>query len=296
MNTLKNISGTNIEIIRPFDGSNITTVLFDFDGTLSRERDGWVNLMVAANSGAMAQAIPGISVLEAVEWVINDIEKTIGIPTYQQMKRLADEISNRSGSSLSLQRYKDIYNDALTSMVKTTHQRFLSGELEIEDLRVPGAIELLTELDRKFGKKALFLSSGTDIKPIKQSVKILDYEKFFEDRIMAAGLNGNQDDCPKQLIIEKLIAERNLQPGQLLAFGDGVPEIEYANRSGGICVGVLTPDKSHYENRGHFTIEKKRERLIKAGAHLLVTDFTYASKLIDIISSHALAKQASKVS
>jgi len=295
MNISKNFTGTNIEIIRPFDGRNITTVLFDFDGTLSRERDGWVNLMVAANSGAMAQAIPGMSVLEAVEWVINDIEQTIGIPTYQQMKRLADEISNRGGSNLSPQRYKDIYNDALTSMVKTAHQRYLSGELEIEDLRVPGAIELLTELNRKFGKNALFLSSGTDIKPVKESVKILGYEKFFEDRIMASGLNGNHDNCPKQLIIEKLIAERNLQPGQLLTFGDGVPEIEYANRSGGICVGVLTPDKSHYENRGHFTIEKKRERLIKAGANIVVPDFRDSSKLVAIVCSVASAKQQSVV-
>ena len=61
------ISGTNIEIIRPFDGRNLTTVLFDFDGTLSLERDGWVNLIVATCSAAMVQAVPGISVAEAVE-------------------------------------------------------------------------------------------------------------------------------------------------------------------------------------------------------------------------------------
>ena len=34
------VPGTSIEIIRPFDGRAITTVLFDFDGTLSLERDG----------------------------------------------------------------------------------------------------------------------------------------------------------------------------------------------------------------------------------------------------------------
>ncbi len=291
MGNADKMSGTNVEIIRPFDGRNITTVLFDFDGTLSRERDGWVNLMVAVNSAAMAQAIPDFSVSEAVEWVITDIEQTIGIPTYQQMKRLADEISNRGGSSLSPQRYKDIYNDALTSMVKTAHQRYSSGKLEIEDLRVPGAIELLTELEMKFGKNALFLSSGTDIKPVKESVKILGYEKFFEDRIIASGVTGNHNDCPKQMIIEKLIAERNLQPGQLLTFGDGVPEIEYTIRSGGISVGVLTPDKSHYESRGHFTIEKKRERLIKAGANIVVPDFRGSAKLIEIICSDASANK-----
>lgn len=279
------ISGTNIEIIRPFDGRNITTVLFDFDGTLSRERDGWVNLMVATCSAAMVQAVPEISVAEAVEWVITDIENTIGIPTYQQMKRLADEIAQRGGSSLSPQRYKDVYNEALIAMVKTAHRKFLAGELDIEALRVPGAIELLTALEKRLGKAALFLSSGTDIQPVRDSVNILGYENFFEDRIMASGSNGTNDDCPKQLIIEKLIRERKLQPGQLLTFGDGVPEIEYTEQSGGVCVGVLTPDQSHYESRGHFTIDRKRERLIKAGAHLLAPDFCYSAKLVEIVYS-----------
>ena len=279
----------NIEILRPFDGRNLTTVLFDFDGTLSRERDGWVNLMVATCSAAMAQAVPGISVPEAVEWVIHDIEQTIGIPTYQQMRRLADEIGKRGGSSLSPQRYKDIYNDALTAMVKTNHRKLNEGELNIEDLRVPGAIELLFELEKIVGKNALFLSSGTDIKPVKESVKILGYAEFFEDRIMASGSNGNNIDCPKQLIIQKLIQERNLQPCQLLTFGDGVPEIEYTNQFGGVCVGVLSPDQSHYELRGHLTIEKKRARLIDAGAHLIVHDFRHAATLVDLICSNIMS-------
>ena len=284
------ISGTNIEIIRPFDGRNLTTVLFDFDGTLSRERDGWVNLMVATCSAAMVQAVPGISVVEAVEWVINDIEKTIGIPTFNQMKRLADEINKRGGSSLSPQRYKDIYNDALVSMVKTTHQKLKNNEIEIENLRIPGAIQLLTELDKIFGNNALFLSSGTDIEPVKESVKILGYDNFFEDRIIASGSNGNNSDCPKQMIIEKLIEEQNLQPDQLLTFGDGVPEIEYTQKFGGVCVGVLTPDQSHYELRGQFTIEKKRERLIQAGAHLLVPDFRFPTKLLETVCSNISKK------
>jgi len=279
------IGGTNIEIIRPFDGRNLTTVLFDFDGTLSRERDGWVNLMVATCSALMVQAIPDITVTEAVEWVIKDIEKTIGIPTLQQMKRLADEINSRGGLSLSPRRYKDIYNDALVSMVNTKHQRLKSNELDIEDLRVPGAIQFLTALDKKFGKNALFLSSGTDIQPVKESVIILGYNKFFEDRIIASGSNGNNSDCPKRLIIEKLVEERNLQPGQLLTFGDGIPEIEYTEKFGGVCIGVLMPDQGHYETRGHFTIEQKRERLIKAGAHILVPDFRVATKLLEIVCS-----------
>lgn len=276
---------TNIEIIRPFDGRNLTTVLFDFDGTLSRERDGWVNLMIATNSAAMIQAIPDVSIPEAVEWVIHDIEESIGVPTYQQMKRLADEINKRGGASLAPQRYKDIYNDALLSLVKTIHRRFKQAEINVEELRVPGAFELLTVLMKKFGNDALYLSSGTDIQPIKESVKILGYDTFFEDRIIASGSNGNNHDCPKQLIIENLVEKQGLQSGQLLTFGDGIPEIKNTVQFGGVAVGVLTPDCGNYEQRGHFTVEKKRQRLINAGAHLIVPDFRSANKLLEIVCS-----------
>ena len=280
------INGTNIEIIRPFDGRNLTTVLFDFDGTLSRERDGWINLMVVTNSAALVQAIPDMSVAEAVEWVINDIEQTIGIPTYQQMKRLAEEIDRRGGTSLSPQRYKEVYINALTAMVQSVHQKLTNHELELEELRVPGSIELLTELRHRFGADALYLASGTDITPVKESVKLLGYQKFFGDRIIASGSTVNPDECPKQIIIETLVADRNLQPGQLLCFGDGVPELEYANAFGGVCVGLLTPDSSHYELQNHFTMDRKRTRLIKAGAHVLAPDYRYVSKLADILCAN----------
>jgi len=264
----------------------LTTVLFDFDGTLSRERDGWVNLMVATNSAALIQAVPNISVQVAVDWIIRDIEKTIGIPTYQQMKRLAEEIDRRGGKSLSPQRYKDVYNHALVSMVKSAHQKLEKSELDVEDLRVPGTIDLLIELSNRFGIDALYLTSGTDIRPVRESVEILGYEKFFGARIIASGSIDNPEVCIKHVIVKRLVERQRLQPAQLLCFGDGIPELEYTNQFGGICVGVLTPDKSHYESQGHFTIEQKRERLIKAGAHILVPDFNYASKLVGTVCSN----------
>lgn len=280
------INGTNIEIIRPFDGRKITTALFDFDGTLSRERDGWINLMIATNSAALVQAIPDLSVPEAVEWVINDIEQTIGIPTYWQMKRLAEEIKRRGGTSFSPQRYKDVYNQALVSLVKTKHQKMIHHEMEPEELRVPGSIELLTELKHRLGADALYLASGTDIASVKESMKLMGYQKFFGDRIIASGSTMNPDECPKQIVVETIIADRNLQSGQLLCFGDGVPELEYATTFGGVCVGLLTLDWSHYELQNHFTMDQKRARLINAGAHILVPDYRYVSKLVSILFSN----------
>ncbi len=286
----------SVEIIRPFDGRNITTVLFDFDGTLSRERDGWINLMVATNAAAMAVALPEAPIPEIFHWTIEDIERTIGIPTYQQMKRLAEAIRARGGMALSPRRYKDVYNAVLTAMVQTAHRQVERGQRSMEELRVPGAIELLTMLAEKLGRNSLFLASGTDIEPVKQSVQRLGYSIFFEDRIMASGFHHNENECPKQQIIAQLMRDRLLGPGQLLTFGDGVPEIEHTVRAGGIAVGVLTPDLSHYEFQGHFTLENKRERLIHAGAQILVPDFREAQQLIKLLFSEqsSLSAQANE--
>ncbi|HIH91738.1 TPA: hypothetical protein HA281_02975 [Candidatus Woesearchaeota archaeon] len=39
------IPHSSIEIVRPFDGSRVTDVLFDFDGAISLERDGWLDII-----------------------------------------------------------------------------------------------------------------------------------------------------------------------------------------------------------------------------------------------------------
>jgi len=274
-----------MEIIRPFDGSNITTVLFDFDGTLSLERDGWANLMVATNSAALAQAVPEISPDESVEWVIHDIEQSIGIPTYMQMKLLAAEIARRGGTALSPQRYKKVYTSALEAMVKSIHLKLANKQIDVENLRVPGALELLRELAHKFGEEALYLASGTDIAPIKHSVKLLGFERYFGDRVIASGSLASPEQCAKKSVVQRLLNEQNIQPGQLLCFGDGTPEIQYTHDAGGVCVGVLSPDHSYYENVGHFTVAQKRERLINAGAHVLVSDFRDAARLVEVVCS-----------
>ena len=281
------VSGTNIEIVRPYDGRKLTTVLFDFDGTLSLERDGWPDLMVSTNSAALAQAVPSMRVDEAVKWVIEDIEKTIGLPTYMQMKRLTEYIKRRGGTALEPQRYKDTYNNALVAMVRSKYRELETGELTLNDLRVTGALDLLKELSRNAGfKGGLYLASGTDIGPIEKSARLLKYKEYFGKRIVASGSTGNPEQCPKKLVIDRLIKEQNLQSGQILCFGDGFPEILYAYHANGVCVGVLTPDHSHYEHRGHFTVENKRARLIHAGAHILVPDFRDASYLVQIVCSH----------
>ena len=69
-----------------------------------------------------------------------------------------------------------------------------------------------------------------------------------------------------------------------MTFGDGFPEMLYTHRAGGVCVGIVSRDQSHYEHLGHFTEEQKKLRLLNAGAHLIVhKPYQNVPELLDAI-------------
>jgi len=101
---------------------------------------------------------------------------------------------------------------------------------------------------------------------------------------MAAGSLGPEDDA-KEAVIHRLTGEMGLRGEELVTFGDGFPEMLYTYRAGGVGVGVLSRDESHYEHLGHFTIEQKKQRLLNAGAHILVTNpYQNIPELLDTIA------------
>ena len=197
------------------------------------------------------------------------------------MKRLAQHITKSGGIASDPQVYKDAYHQQLIAMVESKYERLKSGSLSLDKLIVNGSFELLGELQSKFHGE-LYLASGTDYDAIKGSVALLGFSEFFGNNIYAAGLTKDPEQCAKKLIINYLINQKELKEGQLLCFGDGAPEIKYASDAGGVCVGVLTPDKSKYKKEGHFTLKQKRKRLKDAGAHLIVPNFKYAKKLVEV--------------
>ena len=265
-------SNGNIEIIREFNGSNLSVGLFDFDGTLSNERVGWPDLMIACNTAFLvALSSPHLNHKKAEKMVIEDIEKTIGIPTYLQMKRLRSMIEKNGykGPKLDPQMFKDVYNNSLTAMVKNRHMQLANGKLSMNDLCFKGVYDLLKGLTELL-PGGVYLATGSDVDAIIESVQELKFSEFFPpERIVGAGSLGPEDDT-KEAIINNLLNEFGIKGNQLVTFGDGFPEILYTHRVGGIGVGILSPDHSHYEYSGHFTLEQKEERLINAGAHILV--------------------------
>src|SRR4030042_1062961 len=267
-----------IETLREYSGKNIKVALFDFDGTLSLERDGWIDLIVDTFVDELVKA-SDITKAKALEWCLVYIQGTIGIPTYLQAEGLANKITSLGVKAENPQVYKDKYNQKLVELVNNRRKT-----IPPEKLRVKGSLELVELLAKKLGKENLYLASGSDIDAVLESIKFLGFERFFsEENIVGAGSNHDPRVCAKEYVIDELVRRRGLKPGELLCFGDGFPELSYTCKVGGISVGVLTNDVTlNYPD--YFTISKKRERLIMAGAHILVPDFGEASKLVKALN------------
>ena len=89
---------------------------------------------------------------------------------------------------------------------------------------------------------------------------------YFDGRIY--GAQREYKTFSKKLVIERIIRENHLSGGELIGFGDGYVEIENVREAGGFAVGVAT---NEHERRG--IDEWKRERLIRAGANVIIPDY-----------------------
>ena len=75
-------------------------------------------------------------------------------------------------------------------------------------------------------------------------------------------------------MIDRIIRENHLAGDELLGFGDGYVEIENVREAGGFAVGVASNES---DRQG--IDEWKRERLIRAGAHIIIPDYREIEEL-----------------
>ncbi len=277
------LDDTEIEICaESLPEANIKHVVFDHDGTVSTLRQGWEQVMAPV----MIRAILGNKFKTADETlyhkvrnrVIDYIDQSTGIQTIVQMEALvemvrefglvhSDEIRDKFG-------YKEIYNDALMELVNKRIEKFKRGELDIHDYSIKGALEFLEALRKRSIK--LYLASGTDCDDVIAESKALGYAELFDGGIY--GSVGDVAKYSKKMVIEKIMTENNLQGPELAVFGDGPVEIRECRKRDGIAVGIATD-----EIRRHGLNPEKRTRLVKAGAHIIVPDFSQQDKLIKLL-------------
>jgi rfaE bifunctional protein kinase chain/domain len=281
----KSLKNTEIEIIREWPKDlNIKHAIFDHDGTISTLREGWERIM----EPMMIKAILGDKFHEADETLYHKIEssvrefidKTTGIQTLMQMKILLDLIREfgcvPENKILDEFAYKEIYNGDLMQMVSKREKKLINSELSVSDLTIKNVVPFLTRL-KKAGVR-LYLTSGTDEQDVKHEAAVLGYDALFEGGIFGAVGDINKE--AKKIVLDwilDMIGER--ETGQIATFGDGPVEIRETHKRGGITIGVASNEIKRFGLN-----PVKRTRLIKAGADIIIPDFSQSDELINLLN------------
>lgn len=260
----------DMEILSPCLGRDFTTALFDFDGTVSLIRAGWQEVMIPYFVEVL-EAAPEHEDHGTTERTVRDfVDFLTGKQTIFQCIRLDEEVVRRGGEHRDPLEYKHEYLRRLEIHIKDRKNALVNGA-DPEKYRVPGVCELVGALKER-GIKC-YLASGTDEKDVIYEAGLLGLDGLFD-----GGIHGAQDhmtECSKELVIRKMIEDDGIDPRGLLSFGDGYVEIELVSQLGGYAVGAATD-----EERRCGINEWKRDRLKKAGASMIIPDFSEYGKLI----------------
>jgi len=273
--TTRVLAGTAVEIVEdPPRGSGIRHAVFDLDGTLSLLRDGWQDQMVPLLVEALEACPEHEPRAELEALVIDFVDHLTGKQTIYQMIRLAEEVEKRGGRPLDPVDYKQRYNERLAAAIAARIDGLESRTLRAETLLVPGSVAFLQRLVAR-GVRC-YLASGTDDDLVRRDAELLGFAALFEGGIF--GALPDYQRFSKAKVIRGILSEFELSGPELLIVGDGYVEIENAREVGAIAFGVHTRENNRYHmNAG------KRERLLRAGAHLLAADLRAGDAVIEYL-------------
>jgi rfaE bifunctional protein kinase chain/domain len=280
------LNDSDVEICYPaIIVGRVRHAVFDHDGTISVLRQGWEQIMAPVMIRAILgerYKIADETIYHKVESrVLDYIDKSTGIETILQMEALVEMVKEFGfvpfGQIFDKYGYKQVYNDALMEMVRRRVARFERDELDISDFTIKGAISFLKEL-RSRGIK-LYLASGTDHEDVVAEATALGYAGLFD-----GGIYGALREMPnysKKMVIDRIMQENRLEGPELAVFGDGPVELRESRKRAGLAIGIASN-----EIRRHELNPEKRTRLIKAGAHLVIPDFSQGSRLLAFLLPH----------
>jgi len=260
-----------IETVRPgVTAQQAKVVIFDFDGTLSLIRSGWMEVMVPlcveqlTATGSKESEDQLRAVVEEFVW------RLTGKETIYQMMALADAIAERGGNPLAPAAYKKMYLDRLWLKIRDRIEDLRAGRVSPDAFLVPGARALLEDFSAR-GLR-LYLASGTDDANVKEEAALLGVAPFFEGRIF--GAQEDLSSFSKAILVRQIVLRAGFEANQLLVFGDGYVEIEEVKKVGGIAVGVATTEPECL-----MIDDWKRQRLIRVGADFIIPNYTQFQEL-----------------
>src|SRR5579859_1698817 len=139
-----------IEQLRPgVHAKNARVVLFDFDGTISVIRAGWMDVMVPMMVEILLDLKTGETEEDLRAIVEEFVGRLTGKQTMYQMIPLAEEIEKRCGRPLDPLEYKNQYLALLNERIRDTIAELLTGRCSPDKYLVPGARALLEALNEQ---------------------------------------------------------------------------------------------------------------------------------------------------
>ena len=258
-----------IEVIRPLSSPDVRAVLFDFDGTLSLIRTGWMEVMIPMMVAILRDLRSGETDAELRKVVENYVWRLTGKETIYQMIALADEIKRRGGTPLDplvyTRRYLDLLSNVISGRIADLREELCPPDTYL----VPGARALLEDLRGR--GLTLYLASGTDEIYMKAEADLLDVSRYFDGGVY--GALDNPESFSKRMLVQRIVS--GVAGNQLVGFGDGYVEIEEVKQAGGIAVGVATD-----EPECRTVDEWKRQRLGGAGADYIIANYLCREELL----------------
>jgi phosphoglycolate phosphatase-like HAD superfamily hydrolase len=263
-----------VEIVsRKVSAAGTRVALFDFDGTLSLIRAGWIDVMVPMMVEVLADLKSGESEAELRSVVEEFVGRLTGKQTIYQMIELADNIAKRGGTPEDPLVYKRMYLDRLWTRIEHRVEELRKGRCSPEKYLVPGSRALLEALSER--GYTMYLASGTDDAYMQEEARLLDVHRYF------AGVHGALDDYKsfsKAILIQRIISSAAFAGEEFIGFGDGYVEIENVKQVGGVAVGVATNEPEC------LTVDEwKRQRLISVGADFIIPNYSDLDELLSAL-------------
>jgi len=261
-----------IECLHPgISARQARVVLFDFDGTLSLIRAGWLDVMVPMMVEILAELKTGESEEELRALVEDYVARLTGEQTIYQFIELARQVEQRGGQPLDPRAYKQMYHQRLMDKIEWRREELRQGNVSPDKYLVPGARPLLEAL-RERGLR-LYCASGTDHSYTQEETQLLDIARYFD-----GGVHGALDDYrsfSKAILIQRMLASAECRADGLLGFGDGYVEIKDVKDAGGVAVGVATDEPECRKVNAW-----KRQRLASVGADFIIANFLCHEQLL----------------
>jgi phosphoglycolate phosphatase-like HAD superfamily hydrolase len=248
--------------------------IFDFDGTVSTLRSGWLDIMLAMMVETLSALNTGETESQLRDLIKAFVWANTGRDTLYQMISLADAVTERGGVPPDPYEYKQRFLVQLFEVSGKRIENLRAGRAEPDRYLVPGTRAMLEDLRAR--GLSLYLASGTDEFHLKQEADLLDVSRYFDGGVY--GALPDPEAFSKRLLIERLLKLPGMRPDRLLGFGDGPVEIEELKRGGALAIGLATDEPECL-----ITNDWKRHNLIAAGADYIIPNYLCRQSLLPML-------------